>query len=662
MEVFAANFPVQYKKESVGEGAGMRRLAAYIGVFLFALLFCRPASAAEVVTTMSLPIRAPMEVTSPFGWRIHPIYGDQRYHSGCDLAGDYGDEIQAAASGTVSYAGWLDGYGYTVIIEHGNGLSTLYGHNEEVLVSAGQDVTRNQLIAYCGSTGNSTGPHCHFEVELDGELLDPGLFVPGLLAAEQAEGGGNNLPGGAAVPRGTDDHGGAADFIVNKDFAKTARDIIEKFISVLTEALGYIRQGITEIFIVLCTMDLAVGAAYKTLVWSAGDGGGKGSLAKWMLEKVLFYGLMLFLLLYWSDIIGNLSMHGLPALGGIAGGATPEKAAAAVSDPSKIIQKGVQIIAPVINNGIKGIGGSDFLFGSGVSSVIFSLVFGLLIFACFTIIGLQIGKAYLEFYFVILFSFTGMVFSGMKHVRRFASNGLNGVFAVSINLMFFCLLAVSLQHTMETMAIDSFLTTQTASESEKSATAATKIQSLDELMSRMRIVESYYGNYHCDNGLGYYGAYQINVDYYDAWCDDYEASSPSVALDTDENYTRWTEYGPYDTAPEPTSTAHPWSPRNQELITAFILQGYYERYHSWEAAGRAWNQGEGGMENGEAYKYQEQLYGKKTASTTMTRALNIWLLIKLLVVCLLFMYIGDRLRDKIMKQFGGMGFRLTNEQ
>lgn len=662
MEVFAANFPVQYKKESVGEGAGMRRLAAYIGVFLFALLFCRPASAAEVVTTMSLPIRAPMEVTSPFGWRIHPIYGDQRYHSGCDLAGDYGDEIQAAASGTVSYAGWLDGYGYTVIIEHGNGLSTLYGHNEEVLVSAGQDVTRNQLIAYCGSTGNSTGPHCHFEVELDGELLDPGLFVPGLLAAEQAEGGGNNLPGGAAAPRGMDDHGGAADFIVNKDFAKTARDIIEKFISVLTEALGYIRQGITEIFIVLCTMDLAVGAAYKTLVWSAGDGGGKGSLAKWMLEKVLFYGLMLFLLLYWSDIIGNLSMHGLPALGGIAGGATPEKAAAAVSDPSKIIQKGVQIIAPVINNGIKGIGVSDFLFGSGVSSVIFSLVFGLLIFACFTIIGLQIGKAYLEFYFVILFSFTGMVFSGMKHVRRFASNGLNGVFAVSINLMFFCLLAVSLQHTMETMAIDSFLTTQTASESEKSATAATKIQSLDELMSRMRIVESYYGNYHCDNGLGYYGAYQINVDYYDAWCDDYEASSPSVALDTDENYTRWTEYGPYDTAPEPTSTAHPWSPRNQELITTFILQGYYERYHSWEAAGRAWNQGEGGMENGEAYKYQEQLYGKKTASTTMTRALNIWLLIKLLVVCLLFMYIGDRLRDKIMKQFGGMGFRLTNEQ
>ena len=659
MEVFTADFPVQYKKE-VGEGAGMRRLAACIGVFLFALLLCRPASAAEVVTTMSLPIRAPMEVTSPFGWRIHPIYGDQRYHSGCDLAGDYGDGIQAAASGTVSYAGWIDGYGYTVIIEHGNGLSTLYGHNEEVLVSVGQDVSREQLIAYCGSTGNSTGPHCHFEVELDGELLDPGLFVPGLLAAEQAEGGGNNLPGGAAIPRGTDDHGGAADFIVGNDFAKPVRDIIGKFVTVLTEALGYLRHGVMEIFIVLCTMDLAFGAAYKTLSYSSSESSGKSSLIKWVLEKVLFYGLMMFLLLYWSDIIGNLSMHGLPALGGVAAGVTPEKAAASLSDPTKIIQKGVMLIAPIINEAIKGVGITDFLFGAGGTTIILSFIFGLLLFGCFCIIGIQIGKAYLEFYFVILFSFTGMMFSGMKHVRRFASNGLNGVFAVSVNLMFFCLLAVSLEHTMETMAVDSFYSTQTV-ESGGSA-APQKIQSLDDLMARMRVVESYYGNYHCDNGLGFYGAYQINVDYYDAWCDDYEASSPTVPLDTDDNYTRWTEYGPYQTAPEPTGTVHPWSPQNQELITAFILQGYYERYHSWEAAGRAWNQGEGGMENGEAYKYQEQLYGKKTGSTTMTRALNIWLLVKLLVVCLLYIYIGSEIRDKLIKQFGGMGFHLTNEQ
>lgn len=118
------------------------------------------------------------EITSQYGWRVHPIWGDSRYHSGMDIAGDYGDEIHAAAPGEVIHAGWISGYGYAVIIDHGGSLTTLYGHNEALNVGVGQRVDRGDVIAYCGSTGNSTGPHCHFEVRIDGELTDPEEYLP----------------------------------------------------------------------------------------------------------------------------------------------------------------------------------------------------------------------------------------------------------------------------------------------------------------------------------------------------------------------------------------------------------------------------------------------------------------------------------------------------
>lgn len=120
---------------------------------------------------MIWPITGP--ITSEFGWRNHPLFGGQRFHSGIDIGGDYGMPIHAAQGGIVSHAGWIDGYGNTVMIEHGGGIVTLYGHNESLAVSVGQNVNQGDVIAYCGSTGNSTGPHCHFEVRSGGEPVSP---------------------------------------------------------------------------------------------------------------------------------------------------------------------------------------------------------------------------------------------------------------------------------------------------------------------------------------------------------------------------------------------------------------------------------------------------------------------------------------------------------
>lgn len=118
------------------------------------------------------------EITSYFGWRTHPIFGTTKYHSGMDIAVDYGTPIMAADSGTVIYSGWLGGYGYAVMIDHGSGLVTLYAHNQSLNVYEGQYVSKGTCIAYAGSTGYSTGPHCHFEVRLHGEVTEPLNYLP----------------------------------------------------------------------------------------------------------------------------------------------------------------------------------------------------------------------------------------------------------------------------------------------------------------------------------------------------------------------------------------------------------------------------------------------------------------------------------------------------
>ena len=117
-------------------------------------------------------------ITSYYGWRTHPIFGTTKYHSGMDIAVDYGTPIQAADSGTVVYSGWLGGYGNCVMIDHGGGLVTLYGHNDSLTVGEGQYVNKGTVIAYAGSTGYSTGPHCHFEVRLHGEVTEPLNYLP----------------------------------------------------------------------------------------------------------------------------------------------------------------------------------------------------------------------------------------------------------------------------------------------------------------------------------------------------------------------------------------------------------------------------------------------------------------------------------------------------
>src|SRR6185503_8411592 len=153
----------QSKREYVHEAAGLAQASAQLASRLSGASSYHPGppSGAGFIWPVSGP------VTSPFGWR----WG--RMHEGIDIGVPTGTPIHASAAGKVVYAGWMSGYGNLVAIDHGNGLSTAYGHQERVAVSVGQVVAQGQVIGYSDCTGHCFGPHVHFEVRVNGSPVDP---------------------------------------------------------------------------------------------------------------------------------------------------------------------------------------------------------------------------------------------------------------------------------------------------------------------------------------------------------------------------------------------------------------------------------------------------------------------------------------------------------
>ena len=174
----------QYDAEEQQEASIRNQIAAQV-----AALEAQQKAAAEAAkkngTTVAItngtgqftwPVPASHTISSTFGYRIHPIFGTKKFHSGLDISAPSGTPIVAADSGTVVTAVYSSSYGNYVAISHGNGNSTLHGHMSKMAVTSGQSVTKGQVIGYVGSTGWSTGPHCHFEIRVGGQLVDPASY------------------------------------------------------------------------------------------------------------------------------------------------------------------------------------------------------------------------------------------------------------------------------------------------------------------------------------------------------------------------------------------------------------------------------------------------------------------------------------------------------
>lgn len=148
---------------------------------------CDPAIAAQLkpVAELAWPLTGPMMVTSPYGERMHPIIGEEAFHRGVDLHADYGSPILAPADGVVLYIGSETTYGNMVVVLHGGGIATVYGHLWKFAVHPYERVKKGQLLGYTGDTGFSTGPHLHFEVRQDGEPTNPLEWLPPIEITDQ---------------------------------------------------------------------------------------------------------------------------------------------------------------------------------------------------------------------------------------------------------------------------------------------------------------------------------------------------------------------------------------------------------------------------------------------------------------------------------------------
>lgn len=169
--------------ESVGSGdtgsLDMTVLRAQIDAAMLSVSEIRGYIAEQKDIHLSTPVGLPVAgtVSSPYGYRNHPVHEEKKFHTGVDISVPSGSRVKATANGIVSFAGWTENSGIVVVVEHGHGFSTAYAHNRKTTVRIGQRVARGETIAMSGSTGVSTGPHVHYEIWRNGRHTDPIGFL-----------------------------------------------------------------------------------------------------------------------------------------------------------------------------------------------------------------------------------------------------------------------------------------------------------------------------------------------------------------------------------------------------------------------------------------------------------------------------------------------------
>lgn len=588
------------------------------------------------VMTVLNPLDGSLIITSEFSriGREHPVFGSVRPHKGTDLGADTGANIYASLNGTVTYSGWAEGYGNVVYIlsRVGNyNVETRYAHCSALLVSANTQVSAGTIIAKVGSTGWATGSHLHFEIRINGEPVNPRRYLKG-------------LPPSSGTGYGTLPDSIKNIFDAAYDFGKPLREMIEKVGEQCQEALKKLIGVGKWLLIVLITIDVAISMSLYVA-----DSENGTDIFQRLSYKLMFYVMLIYFLLNWSDGVANFAKEMFTCFGGLMMGASGAEAMEAISDPMDIVSKGVHIIAPIYNELFKIHSVMDLM--SKIALWLPSLFFAVILTICFFAIALQMTLAYLEFYIAMVSNFATFFLSGLKQTRKYAANGINGIFMVSIKLMFFCMFSLMLQMMMKNIVVEDFYTiggSMTKVESSAGASSGA-ITSIDQLMAHIRVVESS-NRYYVDNGLGYFGAYQIdyaNYDNWTHWTDDYVANGGIL------------ETSPV-TAEEPHAPA--WTPNNQDNIARYILTGYYKKYGSYEMAARCWNQGEGGRNNSDADIYWAKVSGVDPATGGYTApqvTINMILLFKITFVAMMFVYMGSRVSKLVLKQFGSSGFSFT---
>ena len=371
--------------------------------------------------------------------------GGTAFNTGVDISVNGFTQLRTLGDGYVKNAGYYAPDGGLLITIHYDipapdgsdaGMDVTYSNLSNTFFHVGERVEKGKVIASAGYPGDDSPAIVHIGIShgSTGQAVDPALYF-------------KDLNPGSADP----DVARAGGFDLKVDSVGPVRDIFDEIIKAATAGLHLIAGAIKNLFIILITIDLAVALGFYIIDQDMQE---RTGFLSYIAYKMLFYGFLLFFLTHWGDYVGNFSRDLFTETAAIMTNKTQTEIAAAISSPTDVMAKGLHIVSPIFSQILKDSVATSFL-GLG-----FALIIGFLIFLCFIIIGWHLALAYIEFYLMILFSFTTFIFAGEKHLRIHSENGINGIIASAINLMFFCFFAVTLQGVMADLAVDSIFTTE----------------------------------------------------------------------------------------------------------------------------------------------------------------------------------------------------------
>ena len=309
-------------------------------------------------------------ITSPFGDRVHPITGNTRFHAGIDIGYDYGTPIQSAADGIIRYYGPADGFGNAIVVWHPKlNMGTLYGDVGLIQgLHEGQEVYQGDVIGIISPVGDSTGGHLHFEVHLN----DIDFHVNGAIVTDPLP----LLEGTMPVEEsfiGSDAHFFNFDWSKIADIALPVKDIIDKIATTSTEGIQNIKPYMLNLFMVVVLIDITL----TFCIISISDNYVLNDAIKVLIKKLISYTFFYYLIQNWGNIVINTIKNFFVTVGSKIINVDPTVAGQNVTDPTQIIQKGLQLTAPFFN--YISTFHSAFAIYTNLAAIIFVFILGIAI-------------------------------------------------------------------------------------------------------------------------------------------------------------------------------------------------------------------------------------------------------------------------------------------
>lgn len=626
-------------------GGVMRQLVCLICLFTALLCWGGECQAVSWAGNMG-PIMGPdADITSGYGWRIHPVTGEAKFHHGVDISdGIEGTPVYAACDGTIDYAGPSSGFGQHIELgakdDHYGSLEIVYGHCIPI-VGAGTSVTKGQQIGNAYTIGTSTGSHCHLELYINDVETDPGVLFT------QYAGASGGVMGPGLSPAAT-----KLTFDAAYKFGEPLKEFSENISKGCIEGLEKLKDAMVYLFIIIITIDLIYGVSMLMIDSEQGN-----NLFKWLLSKTLMYLILYYIISNWAGSVANFLRDFYVGAASSATGIGIEAAQNAVADPFDVLQKGAHLVAPIIQN----LHATDGLILAGLNILAMIILLLLCAIICF-----QILMAYIEFYMVMLFSFVLFVTSGSKHVRQFAARGFNAVFMVCAKLMFMVFFALMVQNVMSGLQADNLVKQETitvASGGEKEvfdtlrSLGATDAQ-IAGIMGNIRQEDGTF-NPAETNSSGHKGLFQLSPSRWkglEEYCQSqtpplnpYSNATQVIYVITIENYNGLGNLLNVIPSSDPVAAA-------EYFVNEIEVSGE--------------SPGEPGYDNRVKYAkdYAARIHGHvldgatNGMTTSMTvSVMDFVMLCKIIVVLLAFMYIADRISNSLIKGFANGGFKFGND-